>query len=408
MGWTRAVTRGCVAAATENGGVSASRKPATAPFTREEVARARRYHRPRYVWTVADLVIGLGLLAALSFSSLGDVVYGPFDGWPWWAAASGFAALIVVLSWLVRLPVSFWRGYRHERAWGFSTQGVGGWLADRARGLAVAVILTPAVLLGFVAVARTWPEAWPAVAGPALAGVVLFLSFLAPVVLEPIFNRFAPLPDPELAADVRALADRAEVPVRDVLVADASRRTRKENAYVSGLGATRRVVLYDTLLARGKRGEVEVVVAHELGHRRLRHVALATAAAMGGAVVAVLVLWGVLEAEPVRRAVGATGAGDPRVLPLVLLVVAALELVSAPVASALSRRLESAADRFALELTGDPVAFEASFVSLARSNLSDLDPPRLAYAMFFTHPTPPERIAAARRWGERRARPRPA
>jgi STE24 endopeptidase len=224
------------------------------------------------------------------------------------------------------------------------------------------------------------------------------LSFVAPVLLEPLFNRFSPLADPELSESLRTLSRRAGVPVRDVLVADASRRTKKENAYVSGLGRTRRVVVYDTLLSRGGPREVRLVVAHELGHRRLRHVARGTALGVGAMAVAVAVLWGLLRTQAVLGAVGASGPGDPRIIPFVLFVAAALQVVALPFESALSRRWESAADRFSLELTGDLDAFVDSHRGLAVSNLLDLDPPRFVYLVVFSHPTPPERIAAARRW----------
>jgi STE24 endopeptidase len=231
-------------------------------------------------------------------------------------------------------------------------------------------------------------------------GLVLVLSFVAPVLLEPIFNRFAPLSDREMANDLRALADRAEVPVREVLVADASRRTTKENAYVSGLGKTRRVVLYDTLVARGEPRQVGLVVAHELGHRRYRHVMKGTLLAMLGMAGGVLSLWALLESHAVLRAVGAVSAGDPRVVPFVLLVAGGLQTLAMPFESALSRRWETEADRFSLELTGDLPTFEESFRSLAKANLSDLDPPRALYLLAFSHPTPAERIANGRTWAQ--------
>ena len=211
--------------------------------------------------------------------------------------------------------------------------------------------------------------------------LVLLLSFVAPVVLEPVFNRFRPLEDAELSASLRALAERAGVPVSDVLVADASRRTRKHNAYVSGIGSTCRVVVFDTLLRDAERAELETVVAHELGHRRHRDVAKGTVLAMAGAVAAVLVAWPL---DP-----------TPRRIPLLLLAWGLLELATLPFSAACSRRLERRADRFALELTRDAAAFRSAFVRLAKANLSDLDPPRLVYALLFTHPTPPERLAAA-------------
>jgi Zn-dependent protease with chaperone function len=171
----------------------------------------------------------------------------------------------------------------------------------------------------------------------------LLLSFLAPVGLEPLFNRYSPLQDAALAGELRRLAERAGLPVRDVLVQDASRRTRKANAYVSGLARTRRVVVSDTLLERAPPTEVRLVVAHELGHRRDRHVLLGTLLAMVGAVTATVVVWALL----------GTRVADPHQVPLVLLVGLGIGLASLPAVTALSRRWERAADRYSLELSGD-------------------------------------------------------
>ena len=358
-------------------------------FGREQVERARRYWRPRYVAALANGLLGLVLLVALSFGWLGDRVYAPFDGWPWWAAAPAIAAVTIVLGMLVRLPISFWAGYVHERTWGFSTQTLGGWVVDRLKSLAIGVVLAGSALVGLVATAHAFPSWWPLVAAVAAAALVLLLSWAAPVVLEPLFNRARPLEDDELAAQLRALADEAEVPVREVLVIDASRRTRKLNAYVSGLGGTRRVVLFDTLAAEAPPAEVKLVVAHELGHRRARHVAKGTAIGIAGAVGFVLALWAV-------DAAGGRSVSDPRVIPLVLLLGACVEAVLAPFGSALSRRWERQADDFSLALTGDLAAFESTHRRLALTNLADLDPPRVLYLAWFTHPTEPERILRAR------------
>jgi STE24 endopeptidase len=289
------------------------------------------------------------------------------------------------LSALARLPLSFWRGWIWERRWGFSTQSLRGFFADRAKALAIGVALTALAMVGLVGIARAFPSWWPTVAALVAALLVLLLGFVAPVLLEPVFNRFRPLADGALAGELRELAVRAGVPVRDVLVADASRRTRKVNAYVSGIGSTRRVVVFDTLLERSRPRELKVVVAHELGHRRARHVALGTALGMAGAAVFVLLVWAVVR-----------NPGDPASVPLVLLVAALLELAVLPLGAAFSRRWERSADRFSLELTRDAEAFETAHRELALANLSDLDPPRWLYRLLFTHPTPPERIAAAR------------
>src|SRR6266496_451832 len=207
-------------------------RPAVDPasyFSSEDIERSRRYHRPLYAAFLGDLVLGFAILGVLSFSSGGDWLFRRVSGLSWWEAGLAFPALVVGVGTVIRLPLSFWRSYLYEKQWGFSTQTVRGWLLDRAKGLLVGATLTSGILLAFVALARTFPVWWPAVTAPAAALLVLVLSFAAPVVLEPIFNRFAPLEDERLASDLRSLADRAGVRVRDVLVADASRRTRKEN-----------------------------------------------------------------------------------------------------------------------------------------------------------------------------------
>jgi STE24 endopeptidase len=357
-------------------------------FSPDERARARSYHRPLYLALLLDAALAAGLLAALAWSPLGDRLFSPLRSLSPVAAATAYAALVTTLSNVVRAPLAFWRGWWRERRWGFSTHDVGGWIADRAKSLAVSLVFVAAAWTAAVALARSLAGWWALPSGVALALAVLFLSFVAPVVLEPLFNRFRPLDDAALAADLRRLSQLAGVPVRQVLVADASRRTTKVNAYVSGIGRTRRVVLFDTLLAATDPAAVQVVVAHELGHRRDRHVARLTVLAMAGAAVAVAVLWAVL----------GTRVGLPQTLPRALLLLFALELPAAPALSWLSRRFERAADRCSLELTEEPEAFARAHLVLARRNLSDLDPPRLAYLFLFTHPTPPERLALAREW----------
>ena len=268
-------------------------------------------------------------------------------------------------------------------------------------GFAVAAVLSAVAVLAFVALARALPGAWPAAAAPGAALLVLALGFAGPIVLEPLFNRFRPLGDPALAGELRALAENAGVPVRDVLVADASRRTRRENAYVSGLGGTRRIVLFDNLLDASEPRQIRLVVAHELGHRRAGHVERGTLLGMAGSAAVVLVLWGLLSWPALLEAIGAFGPGDPRVAPFLFLVVGVFEIIGLPLGAALSRRWEREADRSSLELTRDPEAFESAHRRLARANLADLEPPRAVYGLLFSHPTPPERIAAARAWARR-------
>jgi STE24 endopeptidase len=352
-------------------------------FPPDEVERGRRYHRPRYLSEVADFVVSVAVLSVLAFTDVGEAV---LPDWDWWAQALLYPAIVLAVLALVQLPVAYWRGYLHERRWELTTQSPAGWAVDRLKGFLVAVVIATVLFAGFVALARA-TDAWPLIAAPLAAAVVVSLSFIAPVVLEPIFNKFQPLSDEELADDLRTLSVQAGVPVRDVLVADASRRTKKSNAYVSGFGKTRRVVLFDTMLERSDPAELRAVLAHELAHRRHRDVLNLTLIAVAAAIAAVLLLWAVLGSD----------ARDPRSFPLIVLVLVLLQPPLFAVVAAISRRWEYRADRFALLLTRDPAALERAFRGLVETNVADLDPPRLVYYLQYTHPTVPERLEALRR-----------
>jgi STE24 endopeptidase len=335
-------------------------------FSDQEIDRARRYHRPRYIALVVDLVLSVGVLAGLTQLSLPLV------------AAPPVIALLVSAA---GLPVAWWR-YRHDVAWGFSTESPGAWALDRTKELLLNAGLLLIALAPLFVLARHYPHGWVWPAAIGAVFLVFLLGFLAPVVLEPVFNSFRPLDDQALSRRLHGLAERAGAPVRDILVADASRRTTKTNAYVSGIGRTRRVVLWDTLLETPQ-DQIAVVLAHELGHRVRRHVAALTAVTMAGAAGFVLVLHA-LRPHPV-----------PRDTAFILLLGLAGQLAVLPAASALLRRFERSADRFSLELTGDRAAYTALHHDLATTNLSDLRPPRWLYYWMFSHPTPSERLADA-------------
>jgi STE24 endopeptidase len=365
-------------------------------FDSEQIERGRSYHRPLYLAAVAGIALDLGLLALLSFTVLGDRLYASTGGGPWWVRCLLFSLCVLALTAALRLPIAFWAGYLHEHQWALSTQSLGSWSRDRVKGLALTLLFGTSALLGLNAAARVWPLVWPLIVATAAALLVLLLSFIGPVLLEPLFSRFTPLADRELAVSLQALAARAGVPVTRILVADASRRTRKLNAYVSGLGRTRRLVLFDTLLAEADRQEVQLVVAHELGHRRARHVAKTTLLGMLGAAVFVIAFSALLRVSALRSALGVTGAGDPRIVPFLLLLGSLYSLASSPLGAGLSRHWERQADAFSLELTRHLATFESTHRRLAVMNVADLVPPRLFYLAWFSHPSPSERIAAAR------------
>jgi STE24 endopeptidase len=304
------------------------------------------------------------------------------------------------------LPYSL-RAFGQDRRAGLATQRLGGFLRDWAKARAVGLVLVVLPLGALVLGARWQPPGWPLVAAAAAVLLVLALTVAGPVLIEPLFNRFRPLDPGPLRARLLELATAMEVPVGDVLVSDASRRTTRVNAYVSGLGRTRRVVVYDTLLAgtsadpAGAADEVALVAAHELAHVRHRDVLLGTVGSAALAAVSVLAVVALLDLEAVRRLFAVTGLGDPLVAPGLLLLGMLGGLLAAPLASAISRWAEARADWVALEVTRDPVTAVAVERRLALENRADLRPNRLLVALFASHPVTMARIAQAWLWAER-------
>jgi STE24 endopeptidase len=365
-------------------------------FTAAQVAREHAFHRDVRPWAYASIATGLAVAAVLGLTRAGSRLVALVPG-HWTARAAGGTALVLLVGTLLTLPLDA-GSERVLRRYGLSSQTWGGWFDDRLRGLGIGLVTTLLVLLPVLALARRLPTRWWA-AGAAVAGVlVLAGSYLYPVLVEPAFNRFTPLPAGPTRTALLDLAHRDGVRVSDVLVADASRRTTALNAYVSGFGSTRRIVVYDTLLKKAPEREVELVVAHELGHAKRDDVLHGTVVGAFGAAAGVCGLYLLLSWAPLLRRAGAGAAGDPRVVPLVLFLGVLAPLLLSPVTNLVSRRIEARADVHSLELTGDVPTFVSSEQNLAVTNLSDLTPHPVVYALFFTHPSSPERIALAREW----------
>jgi STE24 endopeptidase len=364
----------------------------------EQVTKARAFHSalrpPLYgglaAGLVATLVLGLTPLGAALVSLAGR----PFGG-NWIARALLGGLAVVVLAELVTLPFAAWRHTVVVR-YGISTQSWGGWAVDVAKSYAVGAVIGGLTLIGFYTVVRLAPRWWWAFAAAGAAGLVVLLSFVVPVLVEPVFNKFTPMPDSPLRTALLAVAERDGVPVRDVLVADASRRTRAVNAYVSGLGPTRRIVVYDTMLREATPDEVVSVVAHELGHAKHKDVRAGTLIGALGTAAGVIALYLLGSWAGLLRLAGVTSIGEPRAIGLVLALATIAGLVGGPAQAFVSRRIEARADEHALQLTGDPGTFEAMQRRLSAVNLSDPDPPAWEYVLSASHPSTVERMAAAR------------
>ncbi|HEX2235085.1 MAG TPA: M48 family metallopeptidase [Actinomycetota bacterium] len=364
-------------------------------FSTREVARAAAYNGPRYLGVALGAVVQCTLLVVLVRGPFAGLVraLAPLPG-GWVARAVVAAIILAALSAAVALPLAFVRWYAIDHAWGLSTQGVGAWLLDRGRSLGVGAVVGAVGAVAFFAVARAQPRAWWLWGWLVFTVLQAVLVFLWPVAIAPLFNRFSPLPDGSLAARITSLGKAAGVRVEEVLVADASRRTTTENAYVAGLGATKRVVVYDNLLEAGDEDETLYVVAHELGHEAESHVLKGVVLSSAGLLLGFAVLGWLARREAVLAAVDAAGIGDLGVLPALLLYATLAGLLALPIESAVSRSFERRADEIALELTGDRATAVRVLRRLALSNISDLDPPPAAVAFLYSHPPVRERIRA--------------
>jgi STE24 endopeptidase len=364
----------------------------------EQVARARAFHAELRPGSYGAMAIGLIGALVLGLTPLGARLVAlagrPFgDHWIAQAVLGGLAVVLVVE--VITLPFAAWRHTVVVR-YGISTQGWGAWAVDLAKGWAVGAVIGGLALLGFYTVVRFAPRWWWAIGAVGAAGLVVLLSFVLPVIVEPVFNKFTPMADGPLRTELIALAQRDGVPVRDVLVADASRRTNAVNAYVSGFGPTRRIVVYDTMLAEATPDEVVSVVAHELGHAKDNDVLTGTAIGALGTAAAVVVLYLLGSWSSLLHQAGVTSIGEPRAIGLLIAVSTLAGLIAGPAQAFVSRRIEARADQHALVLTADPETFEAMQRRLGSVNLSDPDPPAWEHVLFGSHPSTVERMAAAR------------
>jgi len=369
-------------------------------FSPAELDRARDFRDTQRLLGVGGLALSGATLVLLVARPprrlLGRAGRRPILG----AAAAGAGISLVLVA--VGLPLS---AVAHQRSVdvGLSTQDWLPWLGDVGKSAAVEAgfaAVGGAIALALVRRAR---RHWWA---PAAVVIVLFgvLSiYLFPVLIDPLFNKFEPLPRGQLRSDVLSLAKRAGVDVGQVYRVDASRRTTGANAYVNGLGHTKRVVLFDTLIANFPEDQVRSVVAHELGHQAhrdlLRGLAwLAIVAPAGAYLVQQL-------AERLGRREGMSdhrARPGPAVLPALVLSVAIVSFGLGTFSNVLSRRVEASADSFSLRLTHDPAAFVGLERRLALTNVADPSPPGFLQALFGTHPTTVQRIGIGEAYARRR------
>lgn len=311
-------------------------------------------------------------------------------------AGAAVITVVVVATDVILLPLVFWARYIHDGAYGLRTQGVAGWAYDWAVVHAPVWIGVAVLALIGYRLPRYLPALWAPVAGVAVGLLGGLVAFASPLLLEPLSFRFEPLADGAVRAEVERVLAAAGEDVDEILVADASRRSTRQNAYISGLGSSERVVLYDTLVQQRPADEVGVVLAHELAHKRNADILRQVGLSVAGGVIGAYAVWGVVRRR--SRAGRQDGDADPRGAAVVLLVIVVLHLLAAPVQSLISRRSEAAADLGALQLTAAPDTFARMQIGLTTANLSEPSPPDLVQWWWGSHPSAMARLTMARWW----------
>ena len=366
--------------------------------------KATRYHRSKRAASVVSLAwagaLLVGLLATglnVSLRSIAEWVALPVSSfWVPTVTAFVYVALLTLINGVVDLPVTFYSGFVLERRYGLSNEGVGAWLRDQLKALAVGGILSAAAAALLYRLIAWSPQWWWLTAGITFALVIVGLAQLAPVLLLPLFYHVKPLEKESLRARLLALAERAGARVIGAYEWGLGDKTKKANAALTGIGATRRILVSDTMLAEYSDEEIEVILAHELAHHVhgdiWKGIVFESALMVCGFYLAARVL------AAFSRSIGLRGVVDAAGLPLLLLAAGAVSLLMAPIAHAMSREYERRADRFALDLTRNPAAFISAMRRLGAQNLAEDRPSKVVEWLFYSHPPIRERIAAAERF----------
>jgi len=356
-------------------------------------------------YTAARLRLGLvqRLLSALligAFLFAGGL--GQYDAWVLHFGLSFvgsgvlFAAVLLMVSSLLAIPFQLYSDFRLEARYGFNRQTLGLWWSDWLKSSVLSWVVTLALSAGALALVRAAPNTWWLWVSVLVSAVSLLLTVLAPLLIEPLFYRMEPLDVAALREGIRRLTERAGVHVSRILTMDASRRSSHSNAYFTGFGRQKRVVLFDTLLQQMTEPEVLAVLAHELGHWKKHHVLVRTVALLGLLFAGAYLAFRLAPSPWLPALVGLEAASFPARVLILSAAASVLSFPLTPLFAAWSRRDERQADRFAVELQGAPRDLADALAKLGTENLSNLHPHPLYAAFYYSHPPLAERIGGLR------------
>ena len=357
---------------------------------------ARKYSRlTRRLSLIEMAIVGI-IMLVLVFGGL-SVKLSYFLSFPQpWASALYFIILAAGLG-IITMPLTYYQGFILPRQYGLSHQKFRAWLADRAKASALSLVLSLAVVIFVYWLLQSFPDTWWLWTAIFLLLLSLLLTRLTPTLLLPIFFKLEPLHDRKLKKRLINLAKRAKASISNVSTINLSSKSTTANAMLAGLGKSRGIILTDTLLEKYSPDEIEVILAHELGHHIHRDIPKLIA------LQATMILLGLYLSNLVLRAslipLGFQAIADVAALPLLFLSLAVLSIIVTPLINAFSRHVEASADEAALELTANPKAFISAMTRLTNQNLSIADPSHWEELLFYDHPPYTKRVSLARSYG---------
>ena len=361
-------------------------------------AQAQRYQRIKLTMSVAGLILNFVIPLAFLLAGGSEAIRNLVEDW------TTVSALIVVLYLLVagaglqliEFPFELYSGFIVEKKFGLSNVSISIWFYDWVKGTLIQSVLLVGVLSGIYWLLRSQPDQWWLWASIGATILVIIMMALVPVLLLPLFYKFEPIPEGELKDRLFALADQIGTHVQGIYVWHLGDKTSKANAAVTGWGRTRRIIISDTLIDSNTVEEIEVVMAHELGH----HVRWDVWKMLAVSTVLIFISFFVIDLALVAwiDSLGLRGIADIAGLPLVLIVGVGVSLVALPISNWLSRRAETAADLYALNLTGMRDQFISAMDKLGDKNLAQKTPNAFVEFVFHSHPSIQRRINNAKAW----------
>lgn len=364
----------------------------------QDTAEARSYNRTRRRLTIADMVLNFAFLIVLLATGINST----FRDWSYRASGQHYTLavfyyvlILLVVSKILGFGLDYY-GFHVEHQFQLSNQKLKSWLWDEAKGWLVGLVIATILIELIYGTIRIAPLKWWLIAWAIYNGLAIFFAQIAPVVLFPLFYKFDPLNDDELKQRLVKLSENAGTRVRGVYEWKLSEKSKKANAALAGLGATRRIILADTLLENYSPDEIEAVLAHELGHHVHKHIVKSIALQVG---ISLVGFWVV--AQGLSYAVDREmflSLHDFASLPLLVLMTTVMSFLLMPVMNAYSRQKEREADRYCFKSIAKIAPFITSMNKLADQNLSERQPSRIVEVWFHSHPPVAKRIAAAEAW----------